>query len=142
MVHKCGDLGDLKGQLEAAGGKLVVIDFFAEWCGPCKMIAPKIEEMAAQMSNVVFLKVDVDEAEDAAQEYNIQAMPTFLLIKNNQKVSCMVIVNYLRILENIFSVTRSISDFISNEFQGFEVIHMFELEYTVLSTLIFWLHAV
>ena len=131
MVHKCGDLGDLKGQLEAAGGKLVVIDFFAEWCGPCKMIAPKIEEMAAQMSNVVFLKVDVDEAEDAAQEYNVQAMPTFVLIKNKQKVSNAENVNHshkdFRILEKILSsISRSISDFISNNFEGFE------LEYTVL----------
>ena len=140
MVHKCGDLGDLKGQLEAAGGKLVVIDFFAEWCGPCKMIAPKIEEMAAQMSNVVFLKVDVDEAEDAAQEYNVQAMPTFVLIKNKQKVSNAENVNHshkdFRILEKILSsISRSISDFISNNFEGFE------LEYTVLSTLSFCLLA-
>ena len=86
MVHQCSDLNDLNAQLEAAGGKLVVIDFFATWCGPCKMIAPKIVEMDAEMNNVVFLKVDVDEAEDAAQEYNIQAMPTFLFIKNKQKV--------------------------------------------------------
>merc|ERR1712018_838112 len=87
MVHQCSDLNDLNAQLEAAGGKLVVIDFFATWCGPCKMIAPKIVEMDAEMNNVVFLKVDVDEAEDAAQEYNIQAMPTFLFIKNKQKVA-------------------------------------------------------
>ena len=86
MAHQCSDLNDLNAQLEAAGGKLVVIDFFATWCGPCKMIAPKIVEMDAEMNNVVFLKVDVDEAEDAAQEYNIQAMPTFLFIKNKQKV--------------------------------------------------------
>ena len=67
-------------------GKLVVIDFFATWCGPCKMISPKIEAMAGEMSNVVFLKVDVDEAEDVAQEYNISAMPTFIFLKNGQKV--------------------------------------------------------
>ena len=67
-------------------GKLVVIDFFATWCGPCKMISPKIEAMAGEMSNVVFLKVDVDEAEDVAEEYNISAMPTFIFLKNGQKV--------------------------------------------------------
>ena len=67
-------------------GKLVVIDFFATWCGPCKMISPKIEAMAGEMSNVVFIKVDVDEAEDVAQEYNISAMPTFVFLKNGQKV--------------------------------------------------------
>ncbi len=87
MVFQCQDLDDLKDQLGKAGDKLVVIDFYAMWCGPCKMIAPKIEEMEAAMQNVVFLKVDVDEAEDAAQEYNITAMPTFILIKNKNKVS-------------------------------------------------------
>jgi thioredoxin 1 len=87
MVYLCNDLADLNKQIDQAGSKLVVIDFFATWCGPCKMIAPKIEQMAAEMPNVVFLKVDVDEAEDAAQEYNITAMPTFLFIKNKAKVA-------------------------------------------------------
>ena len=67
----------------------MVIDFYATWCGPCKMIAPQIEEMSNTMDNIVFLKVDVDEAEDVAQEYNITAMPTFLFIKNGSKVSCL-----------------------------------------------------
>ena len=86
MVHQCKDLADLNGQLESAGDKLVVIDFFAVWCGPCKMIAPKIEEMSAAMKNVVFLKVDVDEAEDVAAEYEISAMPTFVFMKKKAKV--------------------------------------------------------
>ena len=50
------------------------------------MIAPKLEQMDKDMDNVVFLKVDVDEAEDVAQEYNISAMPTFVFLKNGQKV--------------------------------------------------------
>ena len=74
-------------QLESAGSKLVVIDFFATWCGPCKMIAPKIDVMASQLKDeVVFLKVDVDETDDIAAEYQIEAMPTFVLIKNKQVV--------------------------------------------------------
>ena len=79
MVKQCATLGDLKQELKDAGDKLVVIDFYATWCGPCKVIAPKVEEMSSSMSNVVFLKVDVDENEDAAGEYNISAMPTFIL---------------------------------------------------------------
>ena len=86
MVHQIKDMGDLQSQLTAAGGKLVVIEFFLPWDGPCKMISPKFEAMAGEMSNVVFLKVDVDEAEDVAQEYNISAMPTFIFLKNGQKV--------------------------------------------------------
>lgn len=93
MVHAVADMSDLKSQLESAGGKLVVIDFFATWCGPCKMIAPQIEEMDKTMDDVVFLKVDVDEAEDVAQEYNITAMPTFIFIKSSKKVSMETVFN-------------------------------------------------
>ena len=86
MVKQCDTLDSLKSELANAGDKLVVIDFYATWCGPCKVIAPKVVEMAASMDNVVFLKVDVDENEDASQEYKITAMPTFLFFKNGEKV--------------------------------------------------------
>merc|ERR1711915_749544 len=76
MVHAVQDMGDLDAQLTNAGAKLVVIDFHAVWCGPCKMIAPHLEEMSKTMNDVVFLKVDVDDCEDIAAKYNITAMPT------------------------------------------------------------------
>jgi len=90
MVIKFESMSDLEAKIADAGDKLVVIDFFATWCGPCKMIAPRLEEWEAQMSNVKFLKVDVDEAEDVAAHYQISAMPTFILIKNKQKVGDMM----------------------------------------------------
>ena len=78
---------DFDQQLEDAGNKLVVVDFFATWCGPCKMISPKLVELASQYPNTaIFLKVDVDECEDVAMEYNISSMPTFIFIKNKQKL--------------------------------------------------------
>lgn len=76
---------DLTAQLEAAGSRLVVVDFYATWCGPCKVISPIMEKMAAEMKDeVVFLKVDVDETDDIAAEYKIEAMPTFIFIKNKE----------------------------------------------------------
>ena len=59
----------------------VFVDFYAQWCGPCKRIAPKLEKMTSEFPNVLFLKVDVDEAEDLAAKYEIRAMPTFIVFK-------------------------------------------------------------
>ena len=73
-------------------------------CGPCKVIAPQIEAMSKEMADVVFLKVDVDENEDAAQEYNISAMPTFIFIKNQAKVRSLYYIQ-TKILEIICPVT-------------------------------------
>ena len=89
-IKLVASLSEFEEDLKAAGDKLVVVDFYATWCGPCRMIAPKLEEMAKQNSNVVFLKVDVDEAEDVSEKYSISAMPTFLFFKNGEKVSVFI----------------------------------------------------
>jgi len=63
----------------------VLVDFFATWCGPCKMLAPALEQLATQyQGRVKILKVDVDESGDLAQQYNITAVPTLLLFKKGQ----------------------------------------------------------
>ncbi|KAF6201649.1 hypothetical protein GE061_004042 [Apolygus lucorum] len=77
---------DLEAKLTEAGTNLVVIDFYATWCGPCKMIAPKLEELAKAHPEIVFLKVDVDECEDVAAAYEISVMPTFVFIKEKKKL--------------------------------------------------------
>ena len=64
----------------------VVIDFFATWCGPCKHIAPKFEEMSKIFPSIVFLKVDVDESAEMVDKFNIRAMPTFVFLKNGSVV--------------------------------------------------------
>eukprot|EP00088_Acartia_fossae_P058177 TRINITY_DN67_c0_g1_i1.p2 TRINITY_DN67_c0_g1~~TRINITY_DN67_c0_g1_i1.p2 ORF type:complete len:106 (-),score=46.97 TRINITY_DN67_c0_g1_i1:50-367(-) len=87
MVQKIKDGDDLKAALKAAGTKLVVIDFFATWCGPCVFISPHLDEMDKNNENVVFLKVDVDECGEVAEEYGVQAMPTFILMKEGKKVA-------------------------------------------------------
>ncbi|XP_043723549.1 thioredoxin H2-like [Telopea speciosissima] len=69
---------------------LLVIDFSATWCGPCKLIEPAIVEMANKYTDVEFVKIDVDELVDVAQEFGVQAMPTFILIKEGKEVDKVV----------------------------------------------------
>ncbi|TPX14132.1 uncharacterized protein E0L32_000526 [Thyridium curvatum] len=64
---------------------VVLVDFFATWCAPCKAIAPKLAEWSNQFPNIYYVKVDVDAIPDLAQEYGVRAMPTFMLFKNGEK---------------------------------------------------------
>ncbi len=66
---------------------IVLIDFFATWCGPCKMLAPVIEELAEEkMENVAICKVDVDEESELAGKYGIQSIPTIIVVKDGKAV--------------------------------------------------------
>lgn len=65
-------------------GKTVLVDFFATWCGPCKMLAPVLEEVAPDYPDVEFVKVDVDDEPDLARRYGISVIPTLFVIKNGE----------------------------------------------------------
>eukprot|EP00037_Helgoeca_nana_P000265 m.20914 g.20914 ORF g.20914 m.20914 type:complete len:112 (-) comp10335_c0_seq1:58-393(-) len=73
-----------------SGDKAVIIDFTASWCGPCKMIGPVFEEFSKDPGNLVFIKIDVDENEEAAAACGISAMPTFQVWKAGKKVDELV----------------------------------------------------
>ena len=69
------------------GNKPVVVDFWAEWCGPCRMIAPIVDELAEFYEDqVVIGKVNIDENEDLSIEYGIRSIPTLLFFKNGELV--------------------------------------------------------
>ena len=66
----------------------VVVDFWAEWCGPCRMIAPALEEIAGSLGEKVkIVKLNVDENPQTAAKYNIQSLPTLLIFKNGDMSS-------------------------------------------------------
>ena len=72
-----------------ASTQYVIVDFYAEWCGPCKMIAPKYVELAEELSvpnYFAFAKIDVDKVQAVAKEHGITAMPTFIFFKDGQRV--------------------------------------------------------
>ncbi|GAB2282351.1 Cytoplasmic thioredoxin isoenzyme 2 [Dionaea muscipula] len=73
-----------------ATNQLLVVDFSASWCAPCKLIEPAFNAMATQFPDVSFAKIDVDELPDVAQEMNVQAMPTFVLMKQGKEVDRVV----------------------------------------------------
>jgi len=65
---------------------IVLVDFYADWCGPCKMVSPIIEELSNTMKNVGFAKVNVDEEMNLASTYGVRSIPTLVLYKDGKEV--------------------------------------------------------
>ncbi len=70
--------------------KLVFVDFWAQWCGPCKSIAPAIDELAEEMPEVKFVKVDIDKNHEYASKYGVMSIPNMLLIRDGEIVNRQV----------------------------------------------------
>ncbi len=64
----------------------VVADFWAAWCGPCRMIAPVIDELSKEMANVKFVKINVDEEQELAANFGIMSIPTIIIFKNGKEI--------------------------------------------------------
>ena len=79
--------------------KILVVDFFAVWCGPCQMLGPVLEDLAKEMENIEVLKIDIDEEQELAIEMGIEVVPTVMIFKNGEK-------------KNVLQGLRSKSEFI------------------------------
>jgi len=69
---------------------LVLVDFWAEWCGPCKMMHPIFNRMAKKYRHIKFARVNVDQCQDISMRFGVQAIPTFILFKDGQPVERMM----------------------------------------------------
>lgn len=69
---------------------IVVVDFFATWCGPCKMLAPVLEDVQEEMKNVKIVKVDIDENPNVASDYKVKNIPTIKVFKNGEEITTNV----------------------------------------------------
>ena len=69
--------------------KVILVDFFATWCGPCQMLAPVLEKVAIEQNDFDIAKIDIDEVQELAISYDIQVVPTMLIFKNGNVVGRM-----------------------------------------------------
>ena len=75
---------------ERTNNDLLLVDFWAEWCGPCKSMHPIFTRMAKKYKHVRFARVNVDNAQDIASKYGVQSIPTFIMFKNGEIANTMV----------------------------------------------------
>ena len=75
---------------EMANNDLLLVDFWAEWCGPCKSMHPIFTRMAKKYKRVRFARVNVDNAQDISMKYGVQSIPTFIMFKNGEIANTMV----------------------------------------------------
>lgn len=76
---------------EGTKSGVVLVDFFAEWCGPCKMLTPILDELADEMQGrMVVAKLDIDQAQRTTQQFDVTSVPTLVLFKNGQEIERVI----------------------------------------------------
>ncbi|WP_138495224.1 thioredoxin [Paenibacillus pinistramenti] len=96
------NVSDSTFKAEVEGQGTVLVDFWAPWCGPCKMIAPILDELAGEV-NATIAKVNVDENPESASRFGVMSIPTLILFKDGQPVDKVVGVNSKEALKNLIS---------------------------------------
>lgn len=74
-------------ELIRSGEKTVLLDFYADWCGPCRMVGPIVEEIAAERDDILVAKINVDDEPDLAMEFGVATIPSLFVLKNGEIVN-------------------------------------------------------
>ncbi|MGL5715344.1 MAG: thioredoxin [Paraclostridium sp.] len=88
-MAKIVNTSNFRGSVEESN-KVVVVDFFATWCGPCKMLTPVFESLSTELPEADFVKVDIDNSLELAQRFGITTVPTMMIFKNGKVVDKLV----------------------------------------------------
>ena len=86
MKDKIRRLPDAEQEVMQAKGT-VLVDFYADWCGPCKMVSPLVEKLAGVNTDVTFVKVNVDEEQELAVQFGVMSIPTLMVVKDGKIVN-------------------------------------------------------
>lgn len=81
------ELSDATFDAAISAAPLAVVDFYATWCGPCKMLAPILESVEKETEGVAFFRIDVDQAPDLARRFGIMSIPTLVFLKDGEEVA-------------------------------------------------------
>ena len=84
------EVNDGNFETEVLKSEKAIVDFWAEWCGPCRVLGPRFEELSNEITDVKFFKVNVDNNQQTAQKFEIRSIPTLLLFKNGQRVGKII----------------------------------------------------
>ncbi|NCP72449.1 thioredoxin [archaeon] len=101
MSENVTELNDTNFKETITGKEIVVVDFWAAWCGPCQMFASIFENFAKENTNVFCVKVNVDDSPNISKEYQVMSIPTILFIKNGEVVKKQVGVLSKEIIKQI-----------------------------------------
>jgi thioredoxin 1 len=86
---------------------ITLLDFYADWCGPCKALAPTLERFASENPHVIVGKINVDENSNAAQEFGIRGIPTLVFLRDGREVGRLVGVTSQRVIQDLLSGIKS-----------------------------------
>lgn len=84
-ISQITNISELKKQIES--GTRIVADFYATWCGPCRAVGPKVDELSDKYSSISFFKINIDENREAAEYFSITTIPTFIFFVGGKEVS-------------------------------------------------------